>query len=124
VTDPNSRIADPVTEQRVRTWLQQVIGSELSGSLQDALKNGDALCEAMSRIQPGSVPRRYVAPRMAFKQMENIGWFLEAALSYGVSSSDLFVTVDLFEGTNMKQVVICVSALQKLAESRGFKPSR
>ena len=39
----------------------------------------------------------------------------------GVTTSDLFTTVDLFEGTNMKQVVICVTALRKIAEAQGFR---
>ena len=50
--------------------------------------------------------------RMAFKQMENIGWFLEKAREYGVPESDLFMTVDLFEGGNMRQVAQCINALK------------
>eukprot|EP01147_Barroeca_monosierra_P009574 gene9574-1801_t len=53
--------------------------------------------------------------------MENIGYFLDAAKRYGLPDSDLFITVDLFESRNMKQVVICLAALKKLAESKGFR---
>lgn len=36
--------------------------------------------------------------------MENIKNFLDACRVLGVSDKDLFVTVDLFEGANIKQV--------------------
>lgn len=35
---------------------------------------------------------------MVFKQMENISQFLTAAEKYGIKQSDMFQTVDLFEG--------------------------
>lgn len=40
-------------------------------------------------------------------QMENIGKFLDACVAYGVPKSDLFQTVDLFEGQNIPQVYTC-----------------
>ena len=36
--------------------------------------------------------------------MENIKAFLDAVYAYGLNKEDTFVTVDLFEGRNMKQV--------------------
>lgn len=35
---------------------------------------------------------------MAFKQMEQISQFLKAAEVYGVRTTDIFQTVDLWEG--------------------------
>lgn len=35
---------------------------------------------------------------MAFKQMEKISQFLQAAEAYGVTTTDVFQTVDLWEG--------------------------
>lgn len=35
---------------------------------------------------------------MAFKQMEKISQFLQAAEAYGVTTTDIFQTVDLWEG--------------------------
>lgn len=55
-----------------------------------------AVSSADPQVKPGSVPKVH-RTRMVFKQMENIGRFLDAARQYGVSSSDLFTTVDLFE---------------------------
>lgn len=37
-------------------------------------------------------------PTMVFKQMEQIAQFLKAAEDYGVVKTDMFQTVDLFEG--------------------------
>ena len=48
---------------------------------------------------------------MAFKMMENIGMFLQAVEEYGVAKTDLFQTVDLYEKTNMGQVVDTIHAL-------------
>lgn len=39
---------------------------------------------------------------MAFKQMEQISQFLKAAEIYGVRTTDIFQTVDLWEGKNNK----------------------
>lgn len=36
--------------------------------------------------------------QMAFKQMEKISQFLQAAEAYGVTTTDVFQTVDLWEG--------------------------
>lgn len=39
---------------------------------------------------------------MAFKQMEQISQFLNAAEKYGVTKTDMFQTVDLWEGLRVK----------------------
>lgn len=38
-------------------------------------------------------------PSMVFKQMEQVAQFLKAAEDYGVTKTDMFQTVDLYEGT-------------------------
>lgn len=38
------------------------------------------------------------ASTMAFKQMEQISQFLQAAERYGIAATDIFQTVDLWEG--------------------------
>jgi hypothetical protein len=107
-------------ETAIRRWLEAAGGLEIN-DLEASLKSGEVLCNLMNKIQAGAIKSYHKGSKMAFKQMENIGWFLEAALKYGVKPSDLFVTVNLFEGNNMKQVVITLAALRKLAESRGFR---
>ena len=55
-------------------------------------------------------PIKYNQSKMAFKMMENIGKFLEAAEKYGLNKTDLFQTVDLYEKANMWQVVCTIHA--------------
>lgn len=46
--------------------------------------------------KPVKVPEN--PPSMVFKQMEQVAQFLKAAEDYGVTKTDMFQTVDLFEG--------------------------
>ena len=48
---------------------------------------------------------------MPFKKMEYINAFLEACNKYGVSASETFQTVDLYESQNIGAVITCISAL-------------
>lgn len=55
----------------------------------------------MNSLYPdGSKPVKIpdTPPTMVFKQMEQISQFLKAAEDYGVVKTDVFQTVDLFEG--------------------------
>ena len=42
--------------------------------------------------------------------MENISNFLSFCESFGIERHDLFQTVDLYEGQNIPQVIVCTSA--------------
>jgi hypothetical protein len=46
-----------------------------------------------------------------FKLMENISRFAQAARTYGLSDSETFQTVDLYEKMNLHQVILCLFAL-------------
>eukprot|EP00158_Paraphelidium_tribonemae_P006346 Partr_v1_DN27781_c0_g1_i28_m66774 putative mitogen-activated protein kinase kinase kinase len=48
--------------------------------------------------------------------MQNIFNFINAARSYGVRSSELFQSADLYEARDMQQVVICILALSRLSK--------
>ena len=67
--------------------------------------------------KPVKVPEN--PPSMVFKQMEQVAQFLKAAEDYGVTKTDMFQTVDLFEGTERKGVEK-VGAGQE-AEAEGTK---
>ena len=56
---------------------------------------------------------KYNAKKMAFIQMENISKFLGACEKYGVAKTDLFQTVDLYEGQNMPAVLTGLMALAR-----------
>ena len=47
----------------------------------------------------------------SFKLMENISRFAQAARAYGLSDSETFQTVDLYEKMNLHQVILCLFAL-------------
>lgn len=55
---------------------------------------------------------------MSFKQLENLHYYLKGVAAYGVASSDLFDTPDLFEEKNLNMVLTHINALAKLAESK------
>lgn len=57
------------------------------------------LCELINSLCKDAKPvKRIQTSTMAFKQMEQVSQFLAAAERYGVTKSDMFQTVDLWEG--------------------------
>ena len=82
-----------------------------------ALKDGVVLCKLISALSGKNV--KFNTMKMAFKQMENVGKFLDAIAEYGVQKSDSFQTVDLYEKQNMAQVILTIHALGRKAGSKG-----
>jgi hypothetical protein len=106
-------------------WMQRLTGQELPEgtgntmtSIQEALKDGVYLCQVINTLSPGSV-RKVNSSKMAFKMMENIGNFLAACETYGLKKTDIFQTVDLYEGENIPQVVNGLHALGRKAQAKG-----
>lgn len=104
---------DPELEKSLRDWIQKETGVKLDGSFHEALKDGVALCKLMNRLQPDSVKGIHTGS-MGFKQMENIGKFLEACPKYGVMSEYLFQTPDLYEDKNMTGVLTTLDNLRRI----------
>ena len=77
----------------------------------------------MNKLQPGIIKKFQKNAKMPFQQMENIGFVNEAMRTYGVQAEYLFVTVDLFEGQNLSQVLIGLRNLADIATSKGIKPA-
>ncbi|XP_075049257.1 transgelin-2 [Mixophyes fleayi] len=67
------------------------------------LKDGTVLCHLINTLAPGSVGK-IQGSAMAFKQMEQVSQFLKACEKYGIAATDLFQTVDLWEGKDMASV--------------------
>eukprot|EP00761_Pharyngomonas_kirbyi_P011977 gb/GECH01012003.1/.p1 GENE.gb/GECH01012003.1/~~gb/GECH01012003.1/.p1 ORF type:complete len:290 (+),score=74.46 gb/GECH01012003.1/:1-870(+) len=108
---------DPKAEAEVRGWIEAVTGEKFASSdFQESLKDGVLLCKLANRIKPGSI-KKVNNMKMPFMQMENINSFLEFAKNIGVSSHDLFMTIDLFEGKNIPQVIQCLYAIGSVAQS-------
>ena len=60
------------------------------------------LSELINSLVTGVKPIKKIGSSpMAFKQMEQISQFLTAAEKYGVIKTDMFQTVDLWEGTGL-----------------------
>ncbi|OZC12908.1 hypothetical protein X798_00543, partial [Onchocerca flexuosa] len=82
-------------------WVAQLTGENFSttGDMKnflEVLKDGTLLCSLANALQPNTV-KKINNSAMAFKQMENISFFLSFAEKH-VTKSELFQTVDLFEG--------------------------
>ncbi|NXB78263.1 TAGL protein, partial [Donacobius atricapilla] len=103
---------DDELEDRLVEWIVAQCGAAVGrperGRLgfQVWLKNGIVLSRLVNSLYPdGSKPVKIpdVPPTMVFKQMEQIAQFLKAAEDYGVVKTDIFQTVDLFEGVGAGQ---------------------
>uniref|UniRef100_A0A674HK60 Transgelin n=1 Tax=Taeniopygia guttata TaxID=59729 RepID=A0A674HK60_TAEGU len=88
---------------------------------QQWLKDGTVLCRLINSLHPrGQAPvAKIQASAMAFKQMEQISQFLQAAERYGIAATDIFQTVDLWEGKNMACVQRTLMNLGSLAVAKG-----
>jgi hypothetical protein len=103
---------------RVKAWLEEVLGERFEEpTLQEALKSGIRICKALNKVYPDSV-RTINDSKVAFKQIENIGNYLKAYKNLGFNKSLAFETPNLYEGTNMTQVV---DNLHQLALAGGRK---
>lgn len=119
---------DVELEQQATGWIQDVVGGDaaalqgVSGQsdVHEALKDGVILCKLMMAIDP-SMKIKVNASKMAFKQMENIGHFLNGCEQYGLNKVDLFQTVDLYEAQNMHTVILSIHSLGRKAQSKGFQ---
>ncbi|XP_071953215.1 transgelin-2-like isoform X2 [Antedon mediterranea] len=94
-----------------------IASSPEAGELHEKLKDGTVLCRVINTLKPGSV-KKVNTSKMAFKMMENIGNFLVGCTKYGISTTDLFQTVDLYENQNMSQVVQTILALANASKEQ------
>lgn len=78
------------------------------------------LCKLINSLYPpGQEPIPKISEsKMAFKQMEQISQFLKAAEIYGVRTTDIFQTVDLWEGKDMAAVQRTLMALGSVAVTK------
>uniref|UniRef100_A0A646QDX5 Transgelin n=1 Tax=Hemiscolopendra marginata TaxID=943146 RepID=A0A646QDX5_9MYRI len=110
----------------VLEWVKVITGEDINTSgeehnFNETLKNGQLLCKLVNELKPGSV-KKIQTSSLAFKSMENISSFLEAAVALGVPSQETFQTVDLWENQNPNAVVICLQSLGRKAGNYG-KPT-
>lgn len=113
-------------EQDGLCWMEAVIdegeiflGVEGMKKTCDALKDGVYLCKLMIALSPGIIKKVNI-PNTPFRCMENIGNFLNACRKYGLVSTDLFQTSDLYDGTNITGVINTIHAVGRKAQSNGY----
>ncbi|XP_004749966.1 transgelin [Mustela nigripes] len=118
---------DEELEERLVEWIIVQCGPDVGrpdrGRLgfQVWLKNGVILSKLVNSLYPdGSKPVKVPdnPPSMVFKQMEQVAQFLKAAEDYGVTKTDMFQTVDLFEGKDLAAVQRTLMALGSLAVTK------
>ncbi|XP_028839105.1 transgelin-3a isoform X2 [Denticeps clupeoides] len=110
---------DADLESRLVDWILAQCGGNLERpapgkqNFQDWLMDGTILCRLINSLYPeGQGPiKKIPETKMAFKQMEKISQFLQAAEAYGVVGTDIFQTVDLWEGKDMAAVQRTLMAL-------------
>jgi len=90
-----------------------------SADVVKVLKNGIILCNVINVVKSGTVKKPNESS-MTFKQMENISNFLTGCEKLGCSKTDLFQTVDLYEGQNVPQVINGIVALGRKAQTIGY----
>jgi len=118
----NSKYSEDAAEE-VLYWIRDVLGEDIctdgsQDNFYEVLKDGQVLCRLMNKLKPNSI-KKIQASAMAFKCMENINNFTNGAKSCGVSDSECFQTVDLWERQNLNSVVICLQALGRKGSSLG-----
>ncbi|BFZ15253.1 hypothetical protein BsWGS_18292 [Bradybaena similaris] len=117
-------------EQEARQWMEAVLGEPISNEdssqplgmdkFQAVLKDGVILCKLINKIKPGIINKKLNTSKMPFLQMENVSNFLEACDKLGISKTDQFQTVDLYDKVNMVQVVNCIYAIGRKAPKVGY----
>ncbi len=108
------------TEMEARAWIEALVPevAPLADDFHEALKDGTVLVKLINAISPGAIKR--VGPgKGPFPSMERITTFIKAAREYGVPEADLFVTVDLWEGRDMRQVLQGLESLGRTAQAAG-----
>uniref|UniRef100_A0A336KB30 Transgelin n=1 Tax=Culicoides sonorensis TaxID=179676 RepID=A0A336KB30_CULSO len=118
----NSKYSDELAQECLE-WIREITGEDInvSGDMDnfyETLKDGTLLCKLVNQIKPGTI-KRVNESKMAFKCMENINGFLEAAKAFGVPVQETFQTVDLWERQNLNSVVICLQSLGRKGSNFG-----
>ncbi|CAD1478973.1 unnamed protein product, partial [Heterotrigona itama] len=103
----NSKYSEELAQECLE-WIKTITGENINtnGDMDnffETLKDGVLLCNLVNDIKEGSV-KKINKTSLAFKCMENINAFLEAARVLGVPAQETFQTVDLWERQNLNSV--------------------
>jgi len=103
---------EPEREREALQFVEQTLGQTLGSDFQDALKNGQALCNFLNKLSPGAISKVNTRS-MPFMCMENINNYIEATQKIGIPSEYSFMTVDLWEAKNLAQVALNIIAVKR-----------
>ncbi|AEO68906.1 07ec4d9e-6cd8-4aea-864c-b42090da348a [Thermothielavioides terrestris] len=109
----------PAAANEARQWIEGVLGERLPGDdLLEGLKDGVALCKLVN-LAVGPPGVKFKKSPMPFVQMENISQFLHACQlpPLNLQQHDMFLTVDLYEQKDPAQVLQCIGAFSRAANS-------
>ncbi|XP_012684331.1 transgelin isoform X2 [Clupea harengus] len=114
---------DPELEERLVQWVVAQCGASKPEAgkvgFQAWLKDGCVLGELINSLYSSDKPIKKIQHSdMAFKQMEQISQFLNAAERYGVSKTDIFQTVDLWEAKDLASVQRTLMAVGSVAVTK------
>eukprot|EP01112_Ceratiomyxa_fruticulosa_P001513 TRINITY_DN116_c0_g1_i1.p1 TRINITY_DN116_c0_g1~~TRINITY_DN116_c0_g1_i1.p1 ORF type:complete len:677 (-),score=168.07 TRINITY_DN116_c0_g1_i1:1604-3634(-) len=121
----SSPTASPTkSEDELKEWIRQVVGDDPSSTtyqqpVSDLLRSGVLLCRLANSLRPGVIRRintpTFSTPTLTpFRQMENLGFFLEACRTFGMKSRQLFDASDLHAGKNLNGVVNTLYSLAQI----------
>ena len=111
---------DPELEKKVSEWIAKTTVRKFSADIMEELKSGVVLCELVNALKPGTCKAPSTG-NMAFKQMENIGFYLDACKTIGVPPEVAFQTVTLFENKAAGDKMAVLKQVNALAVAVGVK---
>lgn len=119
----NAKYSEELAQESLE-WIKTITEENINvagdmDNFYEVLKDGILLCKLANCIKPGIV-KKVNQTSMAFKCMENINAFLDAAKTLGVPAQETFQTVDLWEKQNLNSVVICLQSLGRKAGNHGL----
>lgn len=100
-----------MTEEKILKWIMDVTGEKVKDpdSIFDSLRDGIMLCKLVNTIRPGAIPRINTKP-VKYLQIENISLFIRICKRVGCPQHDVMSAVDLFDGSNIRQVMTCIES--------------
>jgi len=96
---------DSSRADKAKKWLEELLKETFAEeSLQEALKSGVRLCNALNLVYPGTIPK-INSKDTVYMQRENLDKYVKACGRLGFNKSILFDVPDLYDGKNMTKVV-------------------
>jgi len=107
---------------KAKKWLEDVLKETFTEeNLQEALKSGVRLCQALNLVYPGSIPKINTKDTV-YMQRENLDKYIKAWIRLGMNKSLLFDVPDLYDGKNLTKVVDNIYELARFGSRKSGLP--